>query len=148
MIRPSNNFLPTEWVRSRDYPHLAIRLDELDSTKIINCMRLTLLFMQPTRDEVGILRALSWCRSAALNSAVGGVEGSSHLTGLGADVVPVAVPTQRLLDLALTGELASVGAEWDKLNFYSDENYYHVSLRPVEDGQSRFRIYRDWEHVS
>ncbi len=148
MSSPSKNFSRIEWVRSKDHRDLQTPFEDLGMTITMNCMRLTLLFMQPTRDRVGKLYTLSWCRNIDLNSAVGGVAKSSHLLGLGVDFEPLQIPTHALLSLALSGELASVGAQWDKLNLYPDSNTYHVGLRPIEDGQSRMRIYRDWERIS
>ncbi len=143
-MKISPDFHDWELTVSTEHPDLVTPLVDVDPLHIANAMRVVLGHLQPTRDFAGQVTTLSFIRYAELNAAAGSKPTSSHLLGLAADYRPSEISA---LDLFESFQRMDVpGATWDKLNLYTGSRpYIHVAFRPVEEGQGRLRIYRDWE---
>jgi hypothetical protein len=144
MAKISTNFYDWELVVSAEHPHLITPVEDLDFETVANAMRLVLDVMQPARDVAGRLDVLSFCRSLQLNDAVGGVADSDHLDGLACDFRPALLTAVEFFEMARDGLLECA---WDKLNLYTETDTLHVSIRRLEDGPPRGRLFIDWQEV-
>ncbi len=140
------HFVARELVASRDHPELALALEEVEPWILINALRVVWCSLVPFRSVAGRIGVLSFIRGVDLNELVGGVDDSAHLIGLAADFKPLDVTAAEFFGTVKRGHAA--GATFDKLNFYSDRDTFHVAHRPVDAGAPRQRIYQDWQRIN
>ena len=145
-MRISRNFSEWELRISRDHPGFSTPFDELEPAVLAHAVIAVHIMVQPIRDVAGWLDVLSFIRSAALNTLVGGKPDSDHIRGLCVDFRPRAVTCEELWHMALNGEFSE--ARFDKLNFYLSRRSFHAAIRPLEDGPQRMRLFEDWARVN
>lgn len=144
--RPAPNFLPFEFVRSTDFPQLALELEQLTPAQWIHIGRLLHTTMQPFRDFAGRLGVLSWVRSRELSEAIPGAKiGGDHEDGLAVDFRTLDMDAEQFLEAVRRGHVPR--ATFDKLNLYSGPGTFHAAHRPLELGPPRRRLYVDWQRV-
>lgn len=136
-------FWDWELCTSREHPELVTPFGELPVRQVVNAMQGVYELLVPTRRRAGRIRVESFIRGEDLNRAVGGVDDSDHLVGRAVDFVPIDMSPEELLDLFLAGDVP--GAEWHKLNFYTDRRAFHGAWRPVAEGPGERLVFIDWE---
>ena len=142
LVAPS--FDEGELVASRDHAELAYTFADIGARRSSNATRLLCGFMQPARDFAGRIDVLSFVRSPALNTAIPGAKpDSDHLDGNACDFRTAEAEPAAFLEAARRDEIP--GAEWDKLNLYTESATFHVANRPLEEGPGRRRVFIDWQ---
>ncbi len=143
------NFREHEVVNSDDHPELTVPFEVLPARVAANAQRILDGFMQPVRDHTGgPIGVESFYRGPELNDATPGSKpDSDHLDANAVDWRPLgAIQPADLLEDIKAGRVRR--ATWDKLNYYTATRTFHVSQRPLEEGQGRKRIYVDWQRVA
>lgn len=118
----SAHFRLSEFVYSR----VAIEhgIDNTPPPEVVRALQgLCCLLLEPLREQAGCqpMHILSGYRCAELNSLVGGVAHSQHLTGEAADVYMVSL--RRLLEVLRAPE----APVFDQAIFYPKRNFIHLS---------------------
>lgn len=122
-----------------------------DDEAIANLSALVHRVLEPWRQAVGPLRVTSGYRSALVNAAVRGADGSQHTTGQAADVAPTQTSSNNAFR-ALAGLVADGRIEVDQAILYAPERggHVHVSFRRGGSNRRQFLFapasggYRPW----
>jgi len=116
-MKLSPNFHLNEFVSTADPGRPSE--DILESLTAL-CLRV----LEPLRDVTGKpIKVTSGWRSKAHNRAVGGADGSMHLTGIAVDI---AVPDDQMLKVAaIASKLPAVGG----VGVYPGRNFIHLDMR-------------------
>lgn len=105
----------------------------IDDASLHNLQTVVAPWLESMRLVLGVpLRVTSGYRTAADNSAVGGVSDSDHLRGLAADVEPVGLAGGWARAWYLLHQAGVTGAlpAWDQLIYYPGDGHIHVGLGP------------------
>jgi hypothetical protein len=100
----------------------------------LNASTLAHMVLEPLRQVLGVkVKVTSWYRCPALNSAVGGAEGSEHTTGGAADIVPEC-------DLWIAYEWCRVNPNVGQVIIYLRDGapaWIHVGIKPQAKPENR-----------